>query len=209
MDYYIPLLADTTYHIVSRAMGNEKLFLHDENYRFFLARYQKYISPVADTLAFSILPNHFHFMVQIKPYTLLEELCKVKKPILITKENWQPDFIMQQFSNMLNSYTKSFNKMYNRKGALFMDYLRRVEIKSDGQFTSTVFYIHKNAVHHGLCKKIPDWKYCSYNAMLSNNPTYLLRQTVLDSFGGREKFIAYHNQHVVLKNNRGINFEGL
>ncbi len=209
MDYYIPLLAGNTYHIVSRAVGNEKLFLHDENYRFFLSRYQKYISPVAETFAFALLPNHFHFLIKIKPYEELEALCKIKKPALLTRDNWQPNFVMQQWSNLLNSYTKSFNKMYHRKGALFMDYLRRVEILNDGQFTSTVFYIHKNAVHHGICKNIADWKYCSYNAILSEAPTQLSRQQVLDWFDGPERFIEFHKRPVHLKNASATQFEGL
>ena len=85
-----------------------------------------------------------------------------------------------------------------------MDYLKRVEIKDDGQFTSTVFYVHKNAVHHGLCKNIADWKWCSYNAMLTEAPTQLSRQAVLNWFGGREKFIEFHNQPVQFKNNEGL-----
>ena len=204
IDYHIPLLADNTYHILSRAVGKEKLFLEEDNYRFFLSRYQKYIPPVAEAFAFSLLPNHFHVMVQIKPYAVLEELCRNKKPILVTRDNWQPDFVIQQFSNMLNSYAKSFNKRFNRKGALFMDYLKRVEIKDDGQFTSTVFYVHKNAVHHGLCKNIADWKWCSYNAMLTEAPTQLSRQAVLNWFGGREKFIEFHSQPVQFKNDEDL-----
>jgi hypothetical protein len=36
-----------------------------------------------------------------------------------------PDFIMERFSNWLNAYTKAFNKMHGRSGALFNDYLKR------------------------------------------------------------------------------------
>lgn len=30
-------------------------------------------------------------------------------------------FLMKPFSDLLNAYAKAYNKMYNRKGALFMD----------------------------------------------------------------------------------------
>jgi putative transposase len=155
MDYYGPLLSDNMYHIISHAVGNEKLFLNDDNYKFFLKRYNKYITPIADTFAYSLLPNHFHFLIQIKPYPELQQYYKIIKPHGKEKEGWQPDFVMQQISNLLNSYAKSFNKKNNRKGALFMDYLRRVEVTTDAQYGATVFYIHKNAVHHGYCKAIP------------------------------------------------------
>ena len=133
---------------------------------------------MATVFAYALLPNHFHFLVEIKPHETLYELYKNKnkhlKPAqapVKENDNWQPEFVMQQFSNLLNSYTKSFNKKYNRKGALFMDYLRRVQINTDEQFFATVFYTHKNPVHHGLCKKMEDWNWSSYNSILANLPT--------------------------------------
>jgi hypothetical protein len=110
-----------------------------------------------------------------------------------------PDFLMERYSNCLNSYTKAFNKMYNRKGALFMDYLRRVEIKSDDQFRQTVFYIHKNAVHHGLVKQMSDWPYSSYYSILQNQAAFLKVNSVLDVFDGLPGFIAFHGQPIQLK----------
>ena len=203
MDYYQPLLAGEKYHIVSRATGSEKLFTEPENYRFFLQRFDKYISPVATIFAYALLPNHFHFLVEIKPYDDLLELYKRLKPETYTPEednNWQPEFVMQHFSNLLNSYTKSFNKRNSRKGALFMDYLRRVQIKTDEQFFATLFYIHKNPVHHGLCKKMEDWKWSSYISILSNAPTKIERQKLIAHFGTAEQFIAFHDQPIYLKN---------
>ena len=113
MDYYPPLLAGEKYHILSRATGNERLFTESENYRFFLQRFDRHISPVADVFAYALLPNHFHFLIHVKPHDELHELYKIKKKNLNTtpkasKENtdWQPEFVMQQLSNLLNSYSK-------------------------------------------------------------------------------------------------------
>ena len=209
MDYYVPLLADNIYHITSRAVGNEKLFLNDDNYKFFLKRYDKYITAIADTFTYSLLPNHFHFLLQIKSYAELQKYYKKVKPHGKEDENWQPDFVMQQFSNMLNSYAKAFNKKNKRKGALFMDYMRRVKVTTDGQYSATVFYIHKNAVHHGYCNEIPRWPWSSYNAILSNAPTKIERQKVLDWFGSPEKFIEYHSQPLHLKNAVIVEYENL
>ena len=199
MDYHVPLLADNFYHVISRANGNEKLFLTDDNYRFFLQRYDKYISPIADTFAYALLPNHFHFLIQVKSYA--ELLAFYKKSKSSNKEHglWQPILVMQQFSNLLNSYTKSFNKKNNRKGALFMDYLRRLDVRTEAQLYATIFYIHQNAVHHGYCKKIADWHWSSYGSILSNNPTKIERQKILDWFGSKEKFIEFHTQPIHLK----------
>ncbi len=198
-DYHIPLFPDCTYHILSRAVGNEILFRNEENYRFFLKRYLKYIAPIADTFAFTLMPNHFHFMVRIKSEAAIQSLYKRKKPNKEFKTEQLPDFIMEQFSNFLNSYTKSLNKMFGRKGSLFIDYLRRVEVKSDQQFGATIFYIHKNPVHHGYAIDIADWHWTSYKTFLSTSPTMICRNEVLDWYGGKEQFIYYHEQPIYLK----------
>jgi REP element-mobilizing transposase RayT len=198
-NYYTPLFPGEKYHVLNRAVGSEKLFFGDLNYNLFLSRYEKYISPIADTYCYSLLPNHFHFLIGMKDeQTILDHFQllknKVCPPQLI------PEFTMKQFSNFLNSYAKKFNGMYARKGSLFTDYMKRIEIQSDPQFGSTIFYIHKNPVHHGCCPKMEDWKWSSYNTILSNMPTPLLRYEVLEWFGGTKGFLDYHSQPIYLKN---------
>jgi putative transposase len=184
MDYYPPLLPDKLYHITGRAVGNEKLFLRNENYHFFLKKFDRYISPVADTVAWALLPNHFHFLIRIKPYQSLLEHYKKIKPHGKEDEDWQPGFVMKRFSNLLNSYAKSFNKVNKRRGALFIDYMRRREVKTAAHYNATIFYIHKNPVHHGCCKKITDWPWSSYKSIVSGAPTKMEHEMLLDWFGG-------------------------
>lgn len=218
MDYHVPLIADNMYHILSHATGSDDLFIEPNDYNSFLNRFDKYISPVADTFAYSLIPNHFHFQMQIKSYGQLfdlrmqykdagfvkggNDLIDLEGPgsLLAFEGGWQPKFVMQQFSNMLNGYAKYFNRKYDRKGSLFIDYMRRIEIKSDSQYTGTLFYIHKNPVHHGCCKEISDWKWSSYNTILSQSPTKIQRDKVIEWFGSVEKFIEYHAQPIYLKN---------
>lgn len=54
------------YHIYNHANGNENLFIEEENYHFFLQQWDKYISPIADTYAYCLIPNHIHFLIRIK-----------------------------------------------------------------------------------------------------------------------------------------------
>lgn len=198
MNYYQPLLSDTTYHIMSRAIGNEKLFLIPENYRFFLRRFEFYISPIADLYAYNLLPNHFHAIIKVKPIEHLMSLYKAVKKSNKLYETWQPDFAMRQFSNLLNSYAKSFNIKNNRKGSLFME-ICRVPILEDAQLSATIFYVHKNAVHHGYCEGIEDWPWSSYNEILSQYATKLKRKEVIDWFGNEAEFIKFHSQKIYLK----------
>ncbi len=198
-DYHIPLLPGNTYHLFSRANGSEKLFLSSNNYGFFLQRLEKHTSAVADLFVYCLLPNHFHLMMEIKSIEVIEQHFKEVKKEKSFSPELVPDFIMERFSNCLNSYTKAFNKMYNRKGALFMDYLRRVEVQSDNQFRQTVFYLHKNPVHHGLTKQISDWPYSSYDTILQNQDAFLKGSRVLQMFDGLKGYISFHEQAVQLK----------
>jgi hypothetical protein len=53
------LVPGLTYRVYTRADGSEKLFRFAKNYRFFMEKYQPYISPVADTFCYCLMPNHF------------------------------------------------------------------------------------------------------------------------------------------------------
>lgn len=195
-DYHLPLFPGGQYHVLSRAVGSEKLFRETKNYQFLLSKFDKHVSPVADTFCYSLLPNHFHFLVKIKEeQSIIKHFEEIKKNKAYSREK-APDFIMERFSNWLNSYTKSFNKAYNRKGSLFIDYLKRVEINSQEQLSTTIFYIHKNPVHHGYCRKISQWPWSSYGEILSDKSTKLLRKEVLECFGGKEGFYEYHNREI-------------
>lgn len=49
------------YHIYNRRNNRETLFRIPRNYHYFMELYAKHISPIADTFAYCLLPNHFHF----------------------------------------------------------------------------------------------------------------------------------------------------
>lgn len=72
------LKPENTYHVYNRANGNEKLFLSDENYCYFLKKYDEYIYPIADTFCYCLMPNHFHFLIRIKEESVLKNFFKEK-----------------------------------------------------------------------------------------------------------------------------------
>ncbi len=65
-DISLPLLPGQTYHIYNR--GNEKrlIFFQEENFSYFLKRYQDYGKGFLDTYAYCLLDNHFHLCVRVK-----------------------------------------------------------------------------------------------------------------------------------------------
>ncbi|WP_172594402.1 transposase [Mariniphaga sediminis] len=53
--------------IYNRGINSCNIFAENENYEYFLHLYDKNISPVAETYAWALMKNHFHFLVKIKP----------------------------------------------------------------------------------------------------------------------------------------------
>jgi hypothetical protein len=62
----IPLEYGNFYHIYNRGINGCNLFRDNENYEHFLYLYDKYVGKVADTFAWVLMKNHFHFLIRIK-----------------------------------------------------------------------------------------------------------------------------------------------
>ena len=62
----VPLQYGKYYHIFNRGNNRENIFIEERNYRYFLKLCAKHITHVADTYAYCLLRNHFHFLVRIK-----------------------------------------------------------------------------------------------------------------------------------------------
>ena len=61
-----PLTYGNYFHIYNHGVGNRNLFSEPDNYEYFLDLYDEYISPVAETYAWCLMPNHFHLLARIK-----------------------------------------------------------------------------------------------------------------------------------------------
>ena len=188
------------YHVFNRAVGDEKAFITNDNYLYFLRLIKKHIIPIADVYAYTLLPNHYHLLLRIKDDKTIAAYYEALKgkPIDVLKMGYS-DVVLQCFSNQLNAYTKAFNNKYNRKGNIFMPNFKRSLAESESDITSFIFYVNKNAVHHGLTEKIGEWAYDSYKSILSSQSTALARDKVISWFGNRDAFIKFHQQPVHLK----------
>lgn len=192
MRYHCPLLPDHIYHVFNHAVGSENLFREADNYSYFLALMIRHIVPIADVYAYNLLPNHFHLLLRIKDVDGLTEYYQNQKNLPHPATIDWSRYVMQQFSNCCNAYAKAYNKRFDRRGALFLDYIKRSQITSQDYFFNCIHYIHFNAVHHGLCKSIDEWYWTSFQTYLTTAITRLDRQVVLKNFDGKEQFILFH-----------------
>jgi len=196
------LYPDTFYHIYNRANGNEKLFLSDENYHYFLKKFDEYISPICNTYCYCLMPNHFHFLMEIKSEKELVSFFKQKSIFVTTNQNDHFNditkfktlghIISKQFSNFFSCYTQAFNKQQQRKGSLFMKNFKRKKITDQTYLLNLVTYIHYNPLDAKLCNQLNEWKFSSYSSLISKTPTLLKRDELLAWYDDISNFEFVH-----------------
>ena len=109
-------------------------------------------------------------------------------------------FLKSQFKRFFSSYTLSFNKKYHRYGSLFQKRFKRILIEDEDKYCKILTYIHHNSIHHGLTNDYGNWKFDSYNAIISESKTNISRESVLGFFNSSdrkdaiEQFIKRHDQ---------------
>jgi REP element-mobilizing transposase RayT len=190
MEQKVALLHGNYYHIYNRGNNGIDVFLENENYYHFLRLYAKYIEPIADTYAWCLLKNHFHILIRIKDKSEINEsdltYSTTEKPKVI-----EPS---RQFSHLFNAYTQAINKRHKRTGSLFEKNFERKLVTTESYFQKLIFYIHNNPVHHGFVKQMNLYPWSSFESVVSEKPTLLKRNEVLNLYGNKEDFIYYHSQ---------------
>ena len=144
-----------TYHLCNRGINSCNIFKEEDNYRYFLSLYEKYVDPIAETYAWVLMPNHFHFLVRVK------EIPAQNLSGFQNRTGLKPPH--QYFSNLFNAYTKAFNKRYERHGALFERPFRRKLIEGEEYLKNVLLYIHNNPVRKQYVEKPAFWYWSSAN----------------------------------------------
>lgn len=193
-----PIEADKFYHIYNRGVNGEIIFKTDRNYLFFLNKIKENLTPVCEVYAYCLLPNHFHFLVRVKSEKELESLVKVSNLDKADGLHSPQNIFSRQFSRVFNSYSQAFNKENKRHGALIESPFKRKEINSEEYLRRTILYIHRNPQNHNLIDNFREYKYSSYNGTLSNSPTLLQRNEVIELFDDINNFKFSHQKDIDL-----------
>lgn len=61
-----PILGGRYYHIFNRGNNGQQVFFSEENYKYFLQQFYQFLYPCVDLLAYSLMSNHFHFLIKTK-----------------------------------------------------------------------------------------------------------------------------------------------
>lgn len=153
------------YHLITRGIDGKEIFPADEYYQRFLDLMDYYrfnhdlrfshfkrldkkiqeqkkenLSPIVDILAYVLMPNHVHILIEELEPGALTIFCK----------------------RLFDSYTRYFNIKNNRKGTLYQGNAKIIPVETDEYYLHLSRYIHLNPCSAGLVEKPEDWKYSSY-----------------------------------------------
>lgn len=153
------VIAGELYHIYNRGNQQQQLFFDDRNYRHFLQKIMEYLVPVTEILGWTLMPNHFHFLVQAS-----------KLSAALIYERQLPISNLSEALRLLQcTYTKGFNSQYEKSGNLFHQKFKSKIMEDDKRFNArnVLHYIHGNAGKAGLVVRPEDWEYSSYREYLN------------------------------------------
>lgn len=200
----VPLLPGRYYHIYNRGNNRENIFHEERNYDYFLKLFAKYILPIADTYAYCLLKNHFHFLIRIKEdLSGLKNIPGQRDPAVRSGLENPLDLknltglsnrskISKPFSNLFNAYAKAFNRAYGRTGALFQRPFGRILVTNEAYLVHLITYIHQNPQKHGFVTDFREWPFSSYHVILSDKIPFPQRDRVYGLFHGREQLETVH-----------------
>jgi len=157
------------YHIVNRGVNGQNIFLQDTDYERFINKMTiclterkgsiKNHKKNVNLVAFCLMPNHFHLLVQNKTYRGIEKFMR----------------------SICISHARHINKNPNRVGHLFQDTYKAVMVKTDEHLLAASRYIHINPEYEPRPKF--DYPYSSLKYYLSMEGSYWLKTNpILDYF---------------------------
>ncbi len=163
------------------------------------------------------MKNHFHIFIKVKKteeigFYKYSDKKKDLKPSLFREKKWETTTNnmellaiknkiipnpQKHFSHLFNSYTKHFNKKYNRRGCLFERPYKRILLTNKSYMRNLIIYIHNNPVHHGFVEHPIEYPWSSYLNYLSSSDKSKINESLIEFFGDIENCKVKHNQKLL------------
>lgn len=147
------LEANRIYHIYNQGNRKQSVFFKHEHYLRFLVLVRRYISSNCTILAYCLMPNHYHFLIE----TNIKSIAPKKVGNIVSTE------LSNGFRMLQSSFAQIINVERNETGSLFKQKAQAKLVDESDELLSTVFnYIHQNPVKAGLANELSDWENSSY-----------------------------------------------
>ena len=169
-------LPDGPVHVTSRGNRRAPIYLDRLDYNWFLADVETSVTRFSWTcLAFAMLPNHFHLLVDAPRGALSEGM------------HW-----------LNGRHARRFNRRHGYKGHLFEERFGGTAIEGDGHFVQVLQYIALNSWRAGLCTHPAACPRTSHRVVagLARPLPFLATEQVLSLFGvdaqrARQRYVEF------------------
>ena len=194
------------YHIYNQGNNRQRIFYSRENYLFFVRKLRTHITPFADVLAWCLMPNHFHLMVEVKDAVSWGADILSRGATLSCTPTKAGQSLNYSIGVLLSSYTKAINRQNNSSGSVFRQKTKAIclnEIKGVSSHWYTSFgvtfmkvdipeyqypqvcfnYIHQNPVKAALVGRAEDWEFSSYTDLVGMRGGTLINREKVEKLG--------------------------
>ena len=185
--YYTRFEEGEFYHLYNRTVDKQPMFKNEGNKRFFLERLKFFVGDVASIYVYSLLENHFHFVIKVT-----DDLTGYRLKNKISDSISTHAIVSKQFRRFFQSYALKFNNQQNRCGTLFQTPFKRAWIKDHHYLTHLIYYIHTNAQKHGLVADFKDWEWTSYHEIMLEGRSDIQKE-IISWFGDKIGYINFHS----------------
>lgn len=179
------------YHVYNRGVAKNEIFLQDQDYAVFLHYLKDYLSipksfspeeiammqtpyllknyyQEIELMAFCLMPNHFHLLIQQKHPRSIEGFMR----------------------SLCIRYSQYFNKTHDRVGPLYQGVYKGKLIKNDEYLWFLSRYIHRNPIKILGGQQLQTYSYSSYPTYLGNSKiTWLNTGNILSQVKNYRNFV--------------------
>ena len=168
------------YHIYLADPKPAVLFKEGLDYGTFMIDFTRLIHPIAETYAYCLLPNRFHFFLRF--YTLQEQVEGWYFDDKAEVEPFEPLNPQRQWDALMALWEIKNTNWVAKTPVDEVDCGRLVR------------YIHHQPIKNGLTEELTGWKWSSWQALISKKQTLLARPSLLNWFHSPELMIAAHDE---------------
>ena len=158
------------YHIYNQGNNRQQFFFERENYLFFVRKIKDYVTPYGNILAWCLMPNHFHLMLEVINVGIIPisvnsvGVTKSRPDTEILPSNpdtkilgsQKPRPLNNSIGIMLRSYTRAVNNQENRSGNLFREETKSICLNEINGIASNWFTMFGATF---LNVQIPEYQY--------------------------------------------------
>jgi putative transposase len=177
------------FHIYNQGNNRQRIFFEEENYHFFIKKMQVHLLPYCNILAYCLMPNHFHWMVEVLRLVVDTGAGAPAATHGVTQSHPVSSASSTNLNNsigiLLRSYTRAINKRFGYSGSLFRGDTKAICLTKNDELSPAFFdtqygalinvsslemaypqvcfnYIHYNPVKSRLVIRPEDWEFSSY-----------------------------------------------